>query len=313
MNKVKASLAMLGITAAAVVCLAAAAGQRQTPVRQVQTCQVTRGSVEQVLALNGALRYEMEYAAVSPVTGVVDAVYVQPGDRVHAGQALFRLNGQAQAQAVAAALAGGNSLPDIGAGLAASQLQQAAAQLEALTVRAGADGLVQQVQASPHAGLLAGTAAMLLSGEKQAIVCSAVLRDAEKLRTGMEARVVKDGVYITTARVTSIGPAQVSDSTGQVLCQVTLTPAEDIALPLGAALETEIILQRQQQVTIVPVQALTERNTLWWVADGRSYEVPAQVLLADEVNCWVTLPEGTEVICGGQEPEEGQRVKAVTP
>lgn len=311
MNKVKASLGILGITLAAVLCLAAFPG-RERPAAQVTTCRVTLGTVEQVLALNGTLGYEMEYAAVTPQAGVVEAVYVRPGDRVQAGQALFRLNGKAQGQAVAALLSGGSSLGDMGAELTQTRLQQAMAQLEALTVRAAADGLVQQVQVTPYGGVAAGAAAVLLSGESQAIRCSAVLRDAERLRPGMQASILKDGACLTTAVVAEIGPAQVNAGTGQVQCQVTLTPAAPVGLPLGAALEVEITLASRNQVPVVPIQALTERDTLWWVADGRCYQVPAQVLLADEANCWVPLPVGTEIICGGEIVEEGQRVKAVT-
>lgn len=312
MNKVKASLGILGITLAAVLCLAASSG-RGAPVAQVQTCRVVLGTVEQVLALNGVLRYETEYAAITPQAGVVEAVYVHPGDRVQAGQALLRLNGKAQGQAVAALLSGGSSLGDMGAGLTQTRLQQAAAQLEALTIRAAADGLVQQVQVTPHGGVAAGAAAVLLSGEGQAIQCSAVLRDAERLRPGMQATILKDGTCLTTAVVAEIGPAQVNAGTGQVQCQVTLTPAECIDLPLGAALEVEIVLASRNQVPVVPVEALTERDTLWWVADGRCYEVPARVLLADEASCWVPLPEGTEIICGVEALAEGQQVKAVRP
>ncbi len=312
MNKVKASLGMLAVTAAAAAGLAIwGAAQREAPALPVQTCRVALGSVEQVLALNGVLRYETEYAAISPETGVVADVYVQPGNRVKAGQALFRLDESAAQSAVSAAVAGWSALPDMGAELLEATLRQAAAQLECLTVRAPADALVQQVQVSPHAGILAGTAAVLLSGEGQVIQCSAVLKDAERLHPGLQARIIKDGVCLTMAAVGSIGPAQASGSTGQTLCQVTLTPEQPIALPLGAGLEAEIILQAQSRVPVVPVQALTERDTLWWVAEGRCYEMPARVLLADEVNCWVPLPEGTEIICSGETPVEGQRVKVM--
>ena len=184
MKKVKASLAMLGITAAAVTALLgvhAAKGSLPTErAARVETCQVTIGSVEQVLAVSGVVRYEMEYGAISPVTGVVEQVYVRQGDRVKAGQPLFRLNGDMQAMAVSAALAGQESLPEvIPEELASSQLQEAAATLECLTVRAAADGLVQQVSISPHGGVLAGSVAVALSGEEQSIQCSVVLRDAE--------------------------------------------------------------------------------------------------------------------------------------
>ena len=317
MKKVKASLAVMGITLAAVGTMAvAAAAQGNAPAERaarVETCQVTLGNVEQVLAVNGVLRYETEYAAISPATGVVAQVYVQAGDRVQAGQPLFRLKGEVQAAAVSAALAQQGSYADmLPVTLAGTSLQEAAAQLECLTVRASADGLVQQVSIVPHGGVMAGTPAMVLSGEKQCIQCSVVLRDAQELRQGMQARIIKDGEMLTMAHVAEIGPAQVSDTTGQTVCQVKLVPMEDIRLPLGAMLEAEILLYGQANVPVLPVEAVTDSGTVWWVADGRSYEVPVQVVMADEVCCWVNLPEGTTVVSRG-DTEEGRRVKEMKP
>lgn len=315
MNKVKASLAMLGITAAAVLGMVASAEyEHSLPAKQVQTCRVELGQVEQVLALDGRLRYEMEYAAIAPVTGMVEQVYVQAGEAVQAGQALFRLNDQTQTTAVSAALAGQDKLPgDIGGELALARVQETATQLESLTVRAAADGLVQQVNVSPYGGVAAGTAAVLLSGREQSIQCSAVEKDAECLRPNMEARIIKNGQVLTTAAVKSIGPAQTDTATGQAVCLVELTPAENIELPLGALVEVEVILQGSQNVPVLPVQAITEKNTVWWVAEGRGYEVPVQVMLADEVQCWVNLPEGTRVVCSGGKIAQGQRVEEMKP
>lgn len=315
MKKVRASLMMLAVTAAAVGgMLAAEAAQRGMPAAKVQTCRVELGSVEQVLAVTGVLRYEMEYAAISPATGVVAQVYVRQGDVVKSGQPLFRLNGEAQAMAVSATLANQEGLAEVvAAGLTSAQLQEAAAQLESLTVRAASDGLVQQVNIAENGGVLAGTAAVALSGEQQSIQCGVVLRDAEKLREGMEARIIRDGEVLTTAAVASIGPAEVSGTTGQTVCQVCLTPAQTISLPLGATLEVEMILYGQQDVPVLPLQAVTDAGTVWWVAEGRGYEIPAEVLMADEVCCWVNLPEGATVVCGGETPEQGQRVKEMKP
>ena len=318
MKKVKASLAMLGITVTAVAALLgvhAAKGSLPTErAARVETCQVVIGDVEQVLAVNGVLRYEMEYGAISPVTGVVAQVYVRQGDRVTAGQPLFRLNGEAQAMAVSAALAGQESLPEvIPAELASSQLQEAAAMLECLTVRAAADGLVQQVNVSQNGGVLAGGVAVALSGEEQRIQCSVVLRDAEKLMPGLQARIYKEDELLTMARVEEIAPAQVSSTTGQTVCQVMLAPEQSIDLPLGATVEVEVILHGQSRVPVLPLQAVSEQDTVWWVCDGRGYEIPAEVVMADEVNCWVNLPEGVTVVCGGDEVSQGQRLKEMKP
>lgn len=315
MNKVKASLMMLGITAAAMISMAATgAQQRGMPAAKVKTCQVEIGSVEQVLAVSGVLRYEMEYGAISPVTGVVAQVYVQQGDEVKTGQPLFRMNSEVQAMAVSAVLAGQGSLPEmIPSELTSAQMQEAAAQMECLTVRAAADGIVQQVNVSENSGVMAGALAVALSGEEQSVQCSVVLRDAEKLQADMQARIIYGDEVLTTARVKTISPAQVSTATGQTICQVELTPERKIDLPLGAMLDAEIVLYGQDNVPVLPLQAITEADTVWWVAEGRGYEIPAEVIMADEVNCWVNMPEGVTVVCGGEVPQEGQRVKEMKP
>lgn len=180
-------------------------------------------------------------------------------------------------------------------------------------MRAATDGLVQQVNVSPYSGVAAGTAAMLLSGREQFIQCSAVLKDAESLHPGMQARIIKNGELLTMATVKSIGPAQTDAATGQTVCLVDLTPAEAIDRPMGALVEVEVILQGRADVPVLPVQAITEQETVWWVAEGRSYEVPVQVLMADEVQCWVNLPEGTQVVCDGEKIVQGQQVKEMEP
>lgn len=304
MNRCRAAAAAMGITGAAVagLMLFSPAGQREMPVT-VETCQVEVGSVEQVVALTGMLRYEVEYAAISPFTGVVAQVYVVPGERVEAGQPLFRLDEKTQMDTLTS---GVRLLP--AGGLEQAQLREAASILEGLTVRAAVDGIVQQVNITPYGGIAAGEPAMLLTGRKQTVRCSAVLCDAEALKEGMQARILHQGDVAAEGVVTHIGAAQANEA-GQVICQVELLPDRRLQLPLGALVEAEIICFREQNVPVVPIQAITENETVWWVADGYSYEIPVQVMMADEMNCWVNLSAGTKVICDGSSPGEGKPVK----
>ena len=71
----------------------------ETPAR-VRLAQVEYGDIEQLAMARGAVRYEQEYAAIAPVTGVVAEVYVEPGDRVTAGQPLLRLDASAEEAAL---------------------------------------------------------------------------------------------------------------------------------------------------------------------------------------------------------------------
>ena len=204
---------MTAVTAAAAALMTALpwamrAAQPTERTAQVRLCRVEAGRVEQVTAVTGVVRYEAERAAVSPATGLVEAVYVSPGDRVTAGQPLFRLSGDAQELAVSTAVsrqAESDALPvsvydEAWAGISQAAawetdtaLTEARLALSALTVRAASDGLVQQVLVTEDGGVAAGDVAVALSGEKQQIQCQAVLRDAEKLQPGMSARILHDG------------------------------------------------------------------------------------------------------------------------
>ena len=289
---------------------------------QVRLCRVEEGRVEQVTAVMGVVRYDTERAAVSPATGLVEAVYVSPGDWVRAGQPLFRLGSKAQELAVSAAVsrqaesaalpASAYEGPWAGVGQAAAwetetALSEALLALSALTVRAASDGLVQQVLVTEEGGVAAGAVAVALSGERQQIQCQAVLRDAEQLAPGMRARILHDGGTLCMARVESIGEAVAEN--GQTVCRVNLTPEERITLPLGAQVEAEIIRCSRENVPVLPVAAISRGDTVRWVADGRCYTVPVTVLLADDETCWVDLPVGTQVVLEGVETVEGQRVR----
>lgn len=329
MRKIWASYGCIAVTAVvAAVMLAvpvtAGSGEADRTVR-VETAAVSKGTVERILALSGRVRYETEYGALAPATGIVAEVYVQPGQRVTAGQALFRMDGAAQEAAVSACLARGESVSaalPVEMNGTAEVLQSATAEnltasqlaLEALTVRAQVDGLVQQVNVTSHSGVAAGTLAMALSGEKQQVVVNAALRDAEKLQRGQRASILVQGAQQAMATVESIGAAVTDATTGQVTCEVVLSLDQSLDLPLGAQVEAEVELLRAENVTVVPLQAISETGSVWWVAGGRAWETDVAVIAQDEVSAWVALPEGVSVVVNSaKELAQGQRVKEMTP
>ena len=74
-------------------------------------------------------------------------------------------------------------------------------------------------------------------------------------------------------------------------------------------MEAEIIRCASENVPVLPVAAIGQGDTVRWVAEGRCYTAPVTVLLADDENCWVDLPLGTQVVLWGGETVEGQRVR----
>ena len=290
-------------------------------VASVQTCQVEIGCVEQITALRGTLQGAEEWTALSPVTGAVSAVYVRPGDRVKKGQALFRMDDNAQVEAVTAALnlQQDDTWPHLlqNASLAEvkqqadtalqQQLYAAVTAMEALTVRAPADGIVRQVYAAEYSGLTTGVPVVVSSSEQQVICCSAVMKEAQQIELGMKARIIDGDAVLAWANVMEIGPVEAV--AGQSMRVVKLQPTSTLELPMGAAVDVEIIRQEAADVPVVPVEALQGEDHVLWIAEGRCYDTPVEVLLRDEQNCWVNLPEGTQVVLQGDIAVSGQRVR----
>lgn len=319
MRRVKISVWLIVGTLAVSASLAALPSLRlssvptETPAR-VQVVHVTIGDVRQTVHARGQVRYEQEYAVIAPVTGIAEAVYVEPGDRVTAGQALIRLDDAAQAAAVSSAYAAMAQIPeqtaiDTPERLAASH----AVSMEALTLRAPADGQVLDVPVGQYGGLMAGSGAVLMAGGQQQVVCAVSARDARTLEKGMRAEISADGAPICGGLVGRIGLPMTDSLTGQTVCEVLLTPDEAIDLPYGSTVEADITLREKLNAATVPVTAVTEDETVWVVSDGRCWEIPVTVLLADEISCWMTLPEGTAVVDHPEGLIEGQRVKEAAP
>lgn len=311
MNRVKASLWLLGLTMIASAVLLALPGvtmssvPTETPAK-VTLAQVRIGSVEQVLAITARLRYESEYAALAPATGVVEQVYVQAGNTVASGQALFRLNSDAQESALSALLRESEAVQ------VSAALREASSLLESRIVRAQAAGVVHQVSVAEHGGVTAGAPAVMLSTGGQVLVCSAVMSDAVKVSEGMTARVYYNEEMICNARVTGVGTLETDLTTGQTVSRITLEPEKMLEFPLGTALDAEIILAACEEVPVLPVEAIDEAGEVWWVAEGRCYRTQAGVILADEMSAWVALPEGASVVLRG-DVVEGQKIREVKP
>ncbi len=319
-------LSMCGAAAAVAVAACWPASALNTAC-DVSLCAVERGGVERSLEVGGVVRGAEEFAALYPATGLVAQVYVRPGDRVKKGQALFRMEASAQEEAVSALLEAGSTADEevsavarlldtpaaSGYGSLAGKisLEDAIRQLEAMTARAPADGVVRQIAAVRYGGGAAGEAAVMLSSEESCIVCEVAACDARQVREGMEARISAEGEELVTAHVMEIGPAYASTLTGRQVKQVTLAPDEALGLPPGTQVDVNLIVQCVRDAPVLPVTAVTASDTVWWVSGERAWETPVQVLMRDERECWVDLQEGVTVVDCPQNLVSGQLVKGV--
>lgn len=263
---------------------------------------VALGDVAVTVGLTGRLAYAQEYPALSALPGLVAEVYVQPGERVKAGQALVRLEAAA-AEHAASVFAAQHADETV--------QQQVQALLQGTIIRAPEDAFVRQVLVQEWRPVGAGEAVAVLSGSEQIIRCMVAERDARELRAGMEAMLLADGAEIGQARVDTVGVVTADPATGRLVCEVTLRPQQMLALPQGAAVDADVILLEHRDVPVLPVEAVTARNTLWWVHDGICTEIPAEIVLSDEMHAAVALPEGTAVAIG--EFINGQRIREASP
>lgn len=298
MRRVWVSAALIALTLAAV----AAMVRREEAAVRARVVQVERGNVWQVTALTGRVAYEDERIVLAPADGVIEEVLVETGQRVAEGQILFRLDASGAERLVTAWIASGaQPLP---AGAFDPQ-----ALLSATVVRAPANANVRRIMKTAGTPVAAGTPLAVVSSQKRKIVCTAQEADARDVRPGMDAVISLDGEALVTAVVTEVGEMTADDSTGRMYCLITLAPDEPLELPGGTAVDVDVKLRGRDGVTVLPAEAVTPRDTVWWVHGERCTEIPAKTVLSDEMHVWVALPEGTAVAIG--EFHDGQKLTGV--
>lgn len=260
---------------------------------------VQRRNVHKVKAITGRLLYADEAYILAETPGIVSKVCVTAGQRVAANEALIRIQAPYQEQELSVLLSN-DVLTDV----------QAASNLSGLspltTVRSAKDATVRQILVEEGTTTVAGTPLLRISSHEQIIRCPVLPIDANGIVTGQWAWIFANGESMGTGVVTTADTVQTNTATGLLESIVTISPAQHINLPEGASIDVEVYLSGSDNVLALPVEAITPRKTVWWVNEGRCTEIPAQIVMNDEMYAWVNLPEGLTVAIG--EFTEGQRV-----
>lgn len=241
------------------------------PTESAQIVTVRRGDVHQVCTLSGCLAYADEAYICAEDESRIARVCVSAGQRVGEGDALIRFE------------------PD-------------GAQ-DARVLRAEQAFTVREVYADEDSPVLKGMRLMRITSNRQQIRCAVSAEKASGLRVGMWGWLSVHGEALGFASVTQVCGTPSASSVMTVL----LSPEQPLDLPEGAAVEADIFIAGSDDVLTLPLDAVTKRETVWWVHDEICTEIPAEVVLYDEKNAWVRLPEGLSVAVG--EFAEGQRIR----
>lgn len=299
MRKTMMSLAMLAGTMLFVLTTLLRSGDDPVEVRIVT---VQRGDVHQVVALSGRIGYADESYAYAPSNASIARILVEPGQRIGAGEALMRFSDGVQQYAASVF----SEHQDVISSQVSEDWIDHFGKLDGTVLRAETDCTVRQLLVAENTPVVAGTPLVRLTSNQQEIMCVAARADAEKVEPGMWAWISAEGESLGFAEVKEVGELSADPLTGLTSAQIILLPEQHLALPEAACVDVEIYLAGSDDVLTLPVEAITSNGTVWWVCDGRCTEIPAEIVMGDEILAWVTLPEGIQVAIG--EFIEGQRV-----
>nr|MBR4281661.1 hypothetical protein [Clostridia bacterium] len=298
MKKTMLSLAM--ISAAIIVLLRACSNGND--IVEARFAVVTRADVHQVIPITGRMRYTEEEYVCAQLPGVAERICVREGERVESDSALVRIEVPYLDEALSAFASEQDALYRY-----SQNISDIPVSLR--VIRADRPCTIRQILIEDGEAVTAGMPLMRVTSHEQQIVSAVSPVDAERITPGMWAWIVANGETLCMATVESVGDQSADLQTGVAAHEIILIPEKQIDLPENACVDVDIYLAGSDDVLSIPLEAITERDTVWWVHDGRCTEIPASIVLRDEMRAWVQLPEGMRIAIG--EFKNGQRVREV--
>ena len=269
---------------------------------QARFAVVKRADVHKVIPITGRITYTEEEYICAQTAGVAARICVREGERVGADAALVRIEVPYIDDALSTFAAEQDVLHQVAQNV--SDIPRSLC-----VIRADHPCTVRQVLIEDGARFTAGTPLMRVTSHEQRIVAAVSPVDAERITPGMWAWIVTEGETLCMATVESVGDISADLLTGFTVREVVLIPEKQIELPENTSVDVDIYLAGSDDVLSIPLEAITERDTVWWVHDGICTEIPASIVLRDEIRAWVHLPEGMSIAIG--EFKNGQHVREV--
>lgn len=293
MPKAKASLLVMMITAMTTAVLF---WLPYTPRPAVRTVVVQEGSVIRTVLMNGAVIYRDQQPCICLQGGVVRRIHVRPGQLVKKGDLLFTMDTSSQEAALAAIQQMRyqqqklNAADTVLSALAAEREwawseneTRLRAEIQASQIRAGCDGVVENVYAEEGAYVSASGVLGSVRGCEKQIQATVPVVDAARLCAGTAAIVIREGQTIGTAVLHAISAP---DAEGRQ--QLSFLPASEEQLArveAGTQVTVETVVETIESCTPVPVSAVDEDGRVWYIEDGvaKSGKIPLDSCSAEEV------------------------------
>ena len=263
-----------------------------------------RADVYQTIGLQGQLSFADERYILSSVTGFISDICVEEGQRVAEAEALVRFGGSRQDSVISAFATEYEHIK----GHVDFNREWAEEIMEQTVQRADAAYTIRQIMFQQTGGqVVAGTPLFRVSGTEQEVRCVAATADAEHIKPDMWGWISAEGVRLCEAVVKDVKKSSDETDGSKIVYMITLKPTQCINYDEGTAVQVDIYMNGSNDVVSLPIEAITESETVWWVSDeGMCTEIPARIILCDEYRAWVDLPEGLQIAVG--EYTEGQRV-----
>lgn len=310
MSKARASLCVIAATVVAAVALFFA--PKPAP-KALRTAVITRGRLQVSAMVQGTVAYADTRYVPAPVSGRVEAVYAEPGDRLLTGQLIVQFDRSSELAALSALekrqYAIMNQLAQLSAGTVAleaalgellpweAQHSQLQLSMAAKQIRADGEGVLGNLYISPGDYVLQGAPLAEVRSDELCITAFWTGNQSRLPAPGMAACWCDaDGTPAGELLLKSVALAGQDAAAGLKLC---FAPVGELPLqqPPGTGLPIRLVLDELPETGLAPLSALDPQGCLWLIRDGRA--VSCQVAPGEAYDGLMQVPvelEGCRVV-----------------
>lgn len=277
-----------------------------TPAVPVRTAEAHRGDLLRSVLLSGVVSYESQQPCLNAQAGRVAKVHVRAGQRVQAGELLFSMDTSAQEAALAsleraryAQRAALGQQEAVVSALAVErelawqeQERQLRQSIEAASIRAGMDGVLDAVYAVEGEWVEAGS---LLGSVRDTAKC--VIAQARQTVCPGTAAALEGRENTLGAAVLSRVSAPDMESGTQQLVFLPASQEQLAQCETGETVTVEVLVETVADCVLAPLSAVAADGRIWYVEDGKARsEAPGELKRSGESVALDANWEGRQVI-----------------